>query len=198
MKKVVLLILLSLVGPFLCRAQKTLEVYYIAHDHYESSLSSILNVVRQNSRYNTDKKVLFYLANIDKPEWFFLSPKDDQDYQKFMGELNGQTSHNVYPDIDRLKLIEILSDKSVTKGIGLGAYQSVVFNYYITPSFAMMEYCDAVIGRLFWDLDMGSIPREKLEINIYHHSDDGYSYDENQLFGRKNLLNGFPVLIDTY
>jgi len=198
MRKKILLMLLLCLSTLVLRAQKSFELYYVAHEHYESSLMGILNEVRQNARYNTNKVVVFYLANTDHPEWFVVSPNDDKSYQKFMAELGGQTSHNVYPEVDRLKLIEILSSKDLNGGRDLSAFGELAFNFYINPTFAMMDYCDALIGRMYWDLDLASIPRERLEINIYYHSDDGYTYDENQLFGRKNLMNGFPVLFDTF
>ena len=198
MKRKALLLALLLLVPVLVRAQKSLELYYVAHYHYENQITDILNVVRQNARYSSFKTVVFYLSNIDKPQYVVISPKDDKEYQDFIAELNSQSTHNVYPEIDRMKLLQILSDKALTDGYELKDCEGLVFNFYINPTFAMMGYCDAVIGRLYWDLDLNSVSRDKLEVNIFHHSDDGYKYDVNQLFGRKNLLNGFPVLVDSF
>ena len=198
MKRNVWLILMLLLVPFISRAQQSLELYYIAHDHYETQLTNILKEVRQNARYNTSKTVLFYLSNVDSPKWMVVSPNDEKEYKSLIEEINGQSSHNIYPEVDRMKLIELLSSPKITGGKELSSYESVVFNYYINPTFAVMSYGDSIIGRLYWDLDLDSVPRNKLEINIYYHSDDGFNYNEKQLFGRQNLLNGFPVLIDTF
>ena len=53
MKRKALLLALLLLVPVLVRAQKSLELYYIAHDHYENQITDILNVVRQNARYSS-------------------------------------------------------------------------------------------------------------------------------------------------
>ena len=196
MKKRILVLLLLV--PVLVRAQKSLELYYIAHDHYEAQLSDILKEVRQNARYNSSKTVIYYLANVDSPKYVVVSPNDEKEYQSFIEELNNQSSHNIYPEVDRMKLMELLSSPIITGGKDLSSFENVVFNFYINPTFAIMSYGDSIIGRLYWDMELDSVPRSKLEINIYHHGDDGYDYDEKHLFGRQDLLNGFPVLIDTF
>lgn len=199
MKKRILLLTVFLLLPMMLLAQKkTLELYYIAHDHYETALSELLDVVRRNARYNEDRTVIYYLADGHTPHYFRLSPSDEEKYTEFIETLNAQSSHNIYPDEDRLFLIDIFSREGVVPSKGFDAYDSVIFNYYITESFLMMDYCDALIGRLFWDMDMASIPKNKLEINIFHQPDSKMIYTVQKMFGRKNLLKGFPVLIDSF
>ena len=59
-----------------------------------------------------------------------------------------------------------------------------------------MDFCDALIGRLYWDMDMQTLGKRKLEINIFHNPD--IRVDENKLFGRKNLIEQFPYLVDSF
>lgn len=184
--------------PAMAMAQKSLELYYIAHDHYESSLKNVLDVVRRNARYNTDRTVVFYLANRDEPVYFQVSPDDERKYTRFMETLNAQTSHTVSPDVDRLMLIDMFSEGRFLKTKGFDSYDKVVFNFYINPSFVQMDYCDAVIGRLYWDMELATLPKGKLEVNIFHHADDGGKYREDKLFGRGRLMGGFEPLVDTY
>ena len=194
------LLLLALIGTLQmpgARAQgNTLELYYIAHDHYETALSGILDQVRRNTRYSPERTVIFYLANGNTPVRLRVSPDDELDYENFRETLNAQTSHSVYPEVDRLMLIDMLSEGRFIPTKGLDSYDRVVFNYYITPGFVAMDFCDAVIGRLYWDMEMAKLPRNKLEINIFHSPDE--RIDEDRLFGRKNFMNKFPVLVDSF
>lgn len=175
---------------------KSLELYYIAHDHYETTITRILEQVRRNARYNTDRTVIFYLANGNSPVRMLVSPNDEQDYDFFIEMLNSQTSHNVYPEVDRLMIMDMLSEGRFIPTKGFDDYDSVVFNYYITPGFISMDFCDALIGRLYWDMDMQTLGKRKLEINIFHNPD--IRVDENKLFGRKNLIEQFPYLVDSF
>lgn len=199
MKRLLLFLSLILMLPMTLLAQKkTLELYYIAHDHYETTLADHLDIVRRNARFNEDRTVIFYLADGHTPHFFRVSPEDEERYVEFIESLTSQTSHNVYPDEDRLYLIDILSGGRTISTKGFDAYDAVIFNYYINESFVMMDYCDALIGRLFWDMDMAALPKNKLEINIYHQPDSRMVYKEEKMFGRKNLLKGFSVLIDSF
>lgn len=175
---------------------KTLELFYIAHDRHEAELTEILDQVRRNARYNPDRTVVFYLANGGAPLKVWVRPEDELEYNRFREKLNEQTSHNVYPEVDRLMLIDIFSEGRTIPMKGFDAYDRVMLNYYITPGFIAMNYCDALIGRLYWDMELDKMPRNKLEINIYHSPED--KIDENKLFGRKNLMKNFPILVDSF
>lgn len=198
MKKTVIIFILLLAAVFQGKAQKTVELYYIAHDHYENLLTDVLKEVHQNNRYNNNKVVIFYLPNGANPIWMRVSPKDDKEYEYLINALNEQTSHPVFPEVDRQKIIEIFSDKDVRDGKGFIGCESVSLYFYINPGFATMGYCDAVISRICWDLELGSLPKNVVEINIYHHQFDGYNYNELKLFGRQNLMKDFSVMIDTF
>lgn len=179
------------------RAQsKSLELYYIAHDHYETAITGILDQVRRNTRYSPERTVIFYLANGNLPVRVRISPDDELEYEAFRETLNSQTSHNVYPEVDRYMLMDMLSEGKFIPTKGFDDYDKVVFNFYITPGFVAMDFCDALIGRLFWDLELAKLPRNKLEINIFHSPHE--KIDEDRLFGRKNLIGNFPVLVDSF
>ena len=196
--KLAIAIIVLFSTPIVCSAQKTLEFFYVAHDRYERDISEELDKIRRNARFNEYRTVVFYLANGGSPKFFKVSPDDDRQYTTFMETLNGQTSHNVYPDVDRLMILELLSNGRTVPRKGLDGYERVSFNFYINPGFVQMNYCDAVIGRLFWDMEMDKLPRNAFEINIYHHKDDGGDYREDKLFGRKGLLGNFEPIVDTF
>ena len=175
---------------------KSLEVYYIAHDHYETTLTRILEQVHRNARYNPERTVIFYLANGNSPVRMLVSPEDEQVFEFFIEMLNSQTSHSVYPEVDRLMLMDMLSEGRFIPTKGFDGYDRVVFNYYITPGFVSMDFCDALIGRLYWNMDMRTLRKGRLEINIFYNPDS--RIDENRMFGRKGLMDQFPILVDTF
>ena len=194
--RLIITVLVALMAAALQAGAKTLELHYIAHDHNETDLAAILDRVRSNTRYNEDRVVIFYLANGNQPLRLRVSPQDDLAYSEFRETLISQTSHNVYPEVDRYMIMDMLSEGRFIPTKGFDDYDRVVFNYYINEGFVAMDFCDALIGRLFWDLEMNKIPRNKLEINIFHAP--GQRTQEDRLFGRKNLMGSFPVLVDSF
>ncbi len=192
------LFLIAVVIPALCAAQRSLELYYIAHDHFESSLTEMIELTRRNARYDDSRTVVCYLSNGNTPVFFKISPEDERAFQEFRTILNEQTSHSVYPDVDRLMIIDIFSEGRFLPTKGFDSYDKVILNFFINQSFVQMDYCDAVIGRLFWAMDLSSMPKNKLEINIFHHPEDLGDYSDEKMFGRKNYLGGFEPLVDSY
>ena len=197
MRRVVFIVVAILI-PALCFAQKTLELYYIAHDHFETALTEMLELTRRNARYDDTRTVVYYLSNGNTPNYFKVSPNDERAFQEFRTVLNEQTSHSVYPDVDRLMIMDLFSEGRFLPTKGFDSYDKVIFNFYINQSFVQMDYCDAVIGRLYWAMDLASLPKGKLEINIFHHPDDQGKYTDEKMFGRKHFMDGYEPLVDSY
>lgn len=195
MKRLIFLTLLF-AGLVASAQSKSIELYYITHDRDETAIAKILDQVRRNVRYNPDRTVIFYLANGNNPYKLRVRPEDEIEYDRFREALKAQTLHNVHPEVDRLMLIDLFAEGRALPTRGFDAYDKVVFNFFITPGFVEMNYCDALIGRLFWDMELDKLPRAKLEINIYHSP--AYRLDEDKLFGRKNLIKNFPILVDSF
>ena len=199
MKKTCLLFLIvSLVLPgMVVRAQhKTLELYYIAHDHYETAISSILSGVRNDARNNPDRAVVFYLANGSEPMYFLVSPEDDDAWSAFNDELNAKTAHPVSPLKDRDTIMSIMAGEDCLPSKGFDEYDKVILNFFVTPGFVSMDYGDTLIGGLYWNMDLDNLPASVLKINVLP-SPDG-ELNANRLFGRKKLTGQFPVRISSF
>ena len=169
-----------------------MELYYIAHDHNENSIEALLNEARAKAQSESGITAIFYLANGKAPLSFSAVSGDEEEYARFIETLKSKVVHNVSPVTDRERIMAILNQELGDAVDLSGKYDRIVFSYLINPMFVQMGFCDSVIGQLFWDLDFKEIPVSKLEIIIMHHADDDYEYNPQTLFGRKNLLSGFP------
>ena len=179
------------------RAQsKSLELYYIAHDHYETVLSGIIEAVHSYVRDNPDRKVVFYLSNGNSPKYLLASKNDSESFAAFINELKSSTSHLVAPNKDRDALLSFMSSGDVLPANGLEGFDKVVLNFFISQNFVMKEYGDALIGRLFWDMELAQLPDGKLEVNILCPKEE--KIDVSQMFGRMNLMNKFPISVNVY
>lgn len=199
MKRIISLIsflFLALPGAVSLAQTKSLEFYYIAHDHYETRISSVLSVVHDNASNDPDRTVVFYLANGYKPLIHLVSRGDQDDYLAFVEELNSRTSHPVMPNIDRDEILDVLSGKKLLNTEGFKSYNKVTFNFFVTPGFVSMDYGDTLIGGLFWAMDLDELPLNVLQINVFHSPEEQLT--EDRLFGRKKLTGDFPVQISTF
>lgn len=190
------LIFLVFPGPLSQARGKSLELYYIAHDHYETTISTILEKVRADARNNPERTVVFYLADGPKSQFFKVSPEDEDAWIAFNDELVSRTAHPVTPLADRDAIMDLLTREDIMGDKGFDAFDRVVLNFYITPGFVSMDYGDTLIGGLYWNMDLASLPSDKLQINVFHAPDAKVSPD--RLFGRKRLTGNFPVRISPF
>jgi hypothetical protein len=190
------LLCLALAGPATRAQSKSLELYYIAHDHYETALSSILAGVHDEACNNPRRTVVFYLANGSSPLMFLVSKGDEDAYSAFIDELTSRTAHPVQPLVDRDNLLDLFSGKGILPTEGFDAYNKVILNFYVTPGFVSMDYGDALIGSLYWDMDLEDLSPNALQINVFHSPDN--NFPPGRLFGRKKLTGNFPVRIASF
>ena len=196
MRRCIVILFLFLLIPVKGLAQKDLEFYYIAHDQHEVALTAMLDDVRKNVRYDGNRIVIFYLANGNSPRLHFVSSDDEKEYELFRSELNSQDSHNVFPEVDRQKIIELFSLGEKLPAKGFDAYNRISFNFYVNKAFIDMEWGDEVIGRLYWDMELSALPKGKIQYKVYYPSGD--RVNEDKIFGRKKLFGGFEPLVNTF
>lgn len=182
-----LLVLIMYLMPCLCLAQKSLDFYYLVHDHNGNELIAVINGVRDSYQGRDDRTVYLYMPDGDTPVYFALSKQEDKRYSTLIDEIRARVSHRVYPEGDRETVCNILSD-------GFGTFDKVCFNFYITSGFIQQSYCDAVISHLYWDIDLDKFPPGKCQINVF--TQKGERIDTSNLFGRKT--GNFPVKLGTY
>ena len=189
-KSLVLTVIAALL-PFLLYGRQ-LEVHYVAHDHYEVVLGKMLAAVWSDAKSDPEKTVVLYLANGDEPVVLVSTSEDKTDIDGFINELNSRTRHSVYPESDRLYIMEKLAGEE-WGGPGFDGFSKVVFNFYINKSFVETEFCDALIARLYWDLELGSLPKGSLAVNVLYPRESGniQALKASALFGKERLMGYF-------
>lgn len=196
MRKFFLTIML-LSSALVSRAQsRTVELYYVAHDDDGVVLSGIIEAVHNFVRNDQNRKVVFYLSNGNNPKCVLASKDDSKDFAGLIDELKSGYSHPVAPKLDMGNLLAVLSSGSVLPEGGLLDLDKLVLNFFISRNFVAREYCDAIIGRLFWNMELSQMPESKLEINILHPKSE--TLDASSLFGSANLMNQYPVTLNEY
>lgn len=195
MNKRFVLAVIAVLLPFVLSGRQ-LDVYYIAHDHYESTLSKLVTTIWNTATADPGRTVVVYLANGDEPCVMVSPSQEGSDLEAFVSTLNSRSQHNVYPESDRKFFIEKLSGTE-WGGPGFGNFDRVVFHFYINRSFVEMGYCNALIARLYWDMEMASLPKGKLAIKIYYPREDGelQKVKASSLFGKERLMGMFEPAV---
>lgn len=184
-----IIVLAFLVFPFTGKASKVLSFYYIAHDHNEYSIEDALKRARDRALSSPDETMFFYLANDDSPLLMRVGNGDQKQFEEFIETLKSSSEHSVSSDVDKMQILQLFS-----KDIAFGDFDRIVLNFYINPDFVRRGFCESIIGRLFWDLELDGMPSSRLEINLFHHFDDEFNYSA-KVFDKNKYLGSFPYNI---
>ena len=198
MKKLFLTLVLSMTlsSLYVWSQDRELQIHYIAHDHFNESVLKIVDNIFQINASDPNKHVYLYLANAESP-FILKCDKDKQnEFDEFRYAINSQLKHNVWPEVDIQKILELLEDDDFIDEDGAPRYDFFSLNFYTSPSFWSYNYNETLIARLFWDLELSGMT--DFVMNIYHPENDGVQYDENHLFGPKKLMGDYKVYLYTY
>lgn len=187
------LILLSLSS----RAQDCeLEINYIAHDHFNEAILNKVDDIYRISAYSDTRKTYLYLANADNPIIIMCDQEHQKEFDDFRYTINSQLKHNVWPEVDVQRILELLKEDDFIDENGEPRYSLFTLNFYTTPSFWTYGYNETLIARLFWILELSE--NSNCHVNIYHPENDGVEYDEEYMFGPKKLNGDYKVYMYTY
>lgn len=196
MKKLFLILALGFSFVALRAQERELEINYFAHDHFNESILNALDNLFQTNAFNKNKQTYFYLANAESPLILKVDRDKQNEFEEFRYAINSQLKHNVWPEVDIQKILELLQEDDFINDFGEPRYDFFTLNFYTTPSFWSYSYNETLIARLFWDLDLAS--KSNFQMNIYHPENDGMQYDDNRLFGPKKLTGDYQVYLYTY
>lgn len=196
MKKLIFCVLLCFPFPFLQAQPRDLEIDYIAHDRYNGAILNAVKGIFQTHSVNKNKQTYLYLANADHPLILKCDENAQDEFDEFCYALNGQARHNIWPEADVLRILELLREDDFIDDEGNPRYDFFTLNFYITPSFWTYNYKETLIARLFWDLELSD--KKNFHVNVFHPENDGFDYDETPLFGPKNLNGDYKVYLFTY
>ena len=182
---------------FASQAQdRELEINYIAHDHFNEAILNAVDRIFNTSAYNKNRETYIYLANANNPIILKCDPDNQKEYEDFLYTLNSQLKHNVWPEVDIQRILELLKVDDFIDDNGKPRYSFFTINFYITPSFWIYNYNETLIARLFWDLEL---PQKcNYQVNIYHPENDDFQYDQEHMFGPKKLNGDYKVFMFTY
>ena len=189
-------IILSLLVCVNLRAQNELEINYIAHDHYNGPLLDLVDDIFQSKAYDTNRHTYIYLANANEPKVLLCNLDKYKELEEFKYTLNGQITHNVWPEVDIMKLLELLKEDDFVDDWGNSRYNFFTLNFYVTPSFITYGYAETLIARLFWDLDLST--SSNFVVNLYLPDDVDTNYDMEKIFGAMKLLGDYQMYIYTF
>lgn len=175
---------------------RELEINYIAHDHFNEAILNAVDRIYNASVYNNTRKTYLYLANADNPIILRCDPNQQKEFEDFQYAISSQLKHNVWPEVDIKRIMELLQEDDFIDDDGNPRYDFFTLNFYITPSFWSYNYNETLIARLFWDLELSK--KNNIQVNIYHPANDGVQYDEKHMFGPKNLNGDYKVYMFTY
>ena len=175
---------------------RELVINYIAHDHYNDAILNAVDDIFNTSAYNNNRSTYLYLANAENPLILKCDSNHQKEFEDFRYAINSQLKHNVWPDVDIQKLLELFREDDFLSESGHARYSYFTLNFYITPSFWSYNYNESLIARLFWDLELPD--KTDFVVNIYHPENDGVTYDEEHMFGPKKLNGDYKVYLLTY
>ena len=173
-----------------------MEINYIAHDHFNEAILDKLDDIYRISAYSDTRKTYLYLANANDPVILKCDQEHQKEFEDFRYIINSQLKHNVWPEVDVLRILELLKEDDFIDDNGEPRYSFFTFNFYITPSFWLYNYNETLIARLIWDLEL--FDKNNCEVNIYHPENDGGKYDEEHMFGPMKLNGDKTIYMFTY
>lgn len=181
---------------------KDLTFFYIAHDENTptQTLISRLKAHYEDAKYGTDVYAsIFYLTNGDNPIIVRMNINEEtdnpQDFDKLVEDLQSKRAHDVSPEVDREKIMELFENIDLLDAEGNNAFNSVQWNYYVNSTFWLLNNNEHVIASLFWIMDMEPMVKSGyLQVNVLHGEIDPLPFDEKQPFGSKALCRAMPFI----
>lgn len=202
MKRFLPFLLLCLLPSLAAAQSQSLEFIYIAHDRTTpvNALCERLTEVYDYASQDEGQGVVFYLANADSPRIVRMNlPGDNrEDLAGLLGELRYKSAHEIYPDVDQEEIVELFNTLDFLNDSGRPAFSTFTMTWYVTPTFWSLGYNEALIARLYFTLDLGSLPSNYFNMDIWHARDDGLKYDEALPFGPKKLCGDNPFFLLEY
>lgn len=197
MKKSIVFIFFALLFSWDVHAQDMeLEINYIAHDHFNAEFLDKVDEIYMINRGSRSRKTYLYLANADTPEILVCNTAEQKEFDTFKYNLNSQLKHNVWPEVDLKKLVELLESDDFIDDNGNPLYSYFTLNFYITSSFWLYNYQETLIARLFWILELAD--KENVIVNIYHPEGDPIQYDPDNMLGVKRLNGDYNLYMFTF
>ena len=196
MKKLIYVILGFIAYVSASAQTQSLEFHYIAHDRTTpvTRLCKMLEQVYDEAVCNDRHAVIFYMPNYSQPIVVKINlPEDNRDdFKTILSELILKPAHTIYGDFEYANLLDFFNRNDFINEDGTHVYSSVLFNWYVNPSFWKYGYNEDLIASLYFDMEFNRYP-EYVKTRILHAEEDGLVINKEYPFGTKNLCNGASV-----
>ena len=170
--------------------QRSLRFTYIYHtpDTPVAELCQTLTNAFNDAR-NYNLPTIFYLAYMDTPYVAIagMGKNDVEGFEKIINRLQEKRFHSVDPSGDLKKLIELFDEYDFLTEWGVPKYESMYWSFYVNQEYWDANYNELIIAKLFYALDLGTLPDDFLRFQIFYSGTDEFHCDKKYPFGQKNL-----------
>lgn len=170
--------------------QHSLKFIYVYHgsDTPVAELCKTLNNAFRDAR-NYGFPTIIYLANINKPfiATAGIGEADVAGFENIISRLQEKRFHEIDPQSDVEKIMALFNKYDFLSDDGTPKYSSMNWTFYVNQSFWDANYNELIIARLYYALDLGSLPSDFLRFQIYYSGTEDFKYNRDYPFGRKDL-----------
>ena len=185
-------------GQYEAAAQQAeMRFYYIMKDSYSfvSPLTRALREEFESAVSDKNNASIFYLPNSGgNPQVVKVNlPGDNRnDFDNLIYNLS-QGDHTVSEERDIENIIRLFGENDFLNAGGSLKYKLFEMYVYVTPDY---ELRSNFIPRLYFALDLDSLPEKQFLLRILYGENDEFEFDEAQPFGNWGICTNY--LISTY
>lgn len=181
--------------------KQDLSFVYISHDENTDTKALIERLKEKYANtinYPDIRACIFYLADGENPIVVRMNlPNDNHsDFEEIIYSLQNKLSHNVSPEDDVERIINIFNENDITDAEGKQLFRHVEWDYYINSTFWQLQNNEHLIAKLFFVMDMESlISSHYMTLNFYYSREtDNIQYDKDKPFGNKSLCSSIEFI----
>ncbi|MBR4996047.1 MAG: hypothetical protein IKY82_08300 [Alistipes sp.] len=179
---------------------KDLTFVYISHDENtptQALISRLKEIYTDAMNYPEDRAAIFYLTNGDHPIIVRMNVNNSnpKDFETLVEDLQSKRAHDVFPETDCEKIIEIFSENDLLNEEGEPMFRSVEWNYYVNSTFWKLNNNEYVIATLYWVFEMEKmIQSQYMQVRILHGEVDPLPVNKEFPFGEKGFCRSMAFI----
>lgn len=188
---------------------RRLQFVYIEHE-LQTPVSTIIR--RMKKRYDEvdefadHESMVVFLSSGQRPFVAFVNLKEYEDenslrmitpsgqsrdnrdaFDNVLEAMNNANSHTVDASSDVKNILDILDGLKVFSDEGTLNFRSLVFDFYVGPSFWAQRNNEKIIARLYAVLQMGVENASNITFNVYKPKGIQLDYTDGMPYGERNL-----------
>lgn len=176
---------------------KGFRFVYIAHD-FNTPVGRLAERLKTFRNYALEdgEDVVFYMASGSNPIVVEcgVGKNNIEDFENvLLPELNEKNSHDVDPETDLEVITEILNNIDFAGYDKKINYNTVKFNFFVSPRFWTLKNNEAIIVPIFFTYDVPNLTGGRVQFQLFEARED--RLPEGNLFGEKDVegINKFTA-----